>query len=124
MNWFKNKAREPAEPAPRTAHDAAADEMQRLEAADDVPRNPRDWPSNEAKYLTFGNEGDHAYGDGATAKLGPAEVTHHDDGSVSIAGTLVDNPEDYKGKPITGGIMEQLTKQAERNRRLRKTERV
>jgi hypothetical protein len=122
MNWFKKKA--PAKPAIKTTHDLAADEMQRLEAGDDVPRNPRDWPSNETKYLTFGNEGDHAYGDGATAKLGPAEVTHHEDGSVSVAGKLVDNPDNYKGKPITGGIMEQLTQQAERNRRLRKAERV
>ncbi|TML99383.1 MAG: hypothetical protein E6G10_19160 [Actinobacteria bacterium] len=117
MNWFRKRPL--AEPAARTAEDIAADDMQRLEAQDNVPRDPRDWPSDKAKYLTFGNAGDNPYGEGATAKLGPAEVTHHEDGSVSVGGKLVDNPEDYKGKPITGGIIEQLMQQTARNRRLR-----
>ena len=120
MSWFKKKA--PAEPAPRTAQDDAADAMLDLEGRDDVPRDPRDWPSDKAKYLTFGNEGDDAYGDGATSKLGPAEVAHHDDGSVTVGGKLVDNPEAYKGKPITGGIIDQLTQHTDRNRRLREEE--
>ena len=45
--------------------------------------------------------------------------THASHGSVSVGGKLVDNPEDYKGKPITGGIIEQLMQQTARNRRLR-----
>jgi hypothetical protein len=36
-------------------------------------------------------------------KLGPPDVRHHEDGSVSIQGEKVDNPEDYKGEPIPGG---------------------
>jgi hypothetical protein len=120
MAWFKKKP--PVAPAEQTAHEKAADEMTAFEAQDEVPRDPRDWPTGKMVYLTYGNEGDEAYGDGATAKLGPAEVAHHDDGSVSVGGKIVDNPEKYKGKPITGGIIEQLTKHAERNKQLREQE--
>jgi hypothetical protein len=120
MAWFKKTP--PAEPVAKTANEEAADEMVRFEAQDTVPRDPRDWPTGKMVYLTYGNDDDDAYGDGATAKLGPAEVEHHDDGSVSVAGKLVDNPADYKGKPITGGIIEQLTKHADRNRELRERE--
>jgi hypothetical protein len=117
MAWFK-KDKAPGEAPPPTAQELAADEMEQLEAQDKVPRDPHEWPSNKAKYLTFANEDDDAYGDGATSKLGPAEVAHHEDGSVSVGGKLVDNPQDYKGKPISGGIIEQLLKHADRNRKL------
>ena len=63
-----------------------------------------DWPTGRAKYETFGGpEGEHKYDDGPEAKLGPAGLTHHEDGSVSIDGEKVDNPKDYKGDPIPGG---------------------
>jgi hypothetical protein len=62
-----------------------------------------DWPSGPGKYETFG-AGDDAYGEGATAKLGPANLTRHSDGSVEIDGKKVDNPDDYKGEPIAGGL--------------------
>ena len=120
MAWFKKKP--VSDPAEQSEHDRVTDEMTEFEAQDEVPRDPRDWPTGKLSYRTYGNEGDDRYGDGATAKLGPAEVTHHDDGSVSVGGKLVDDPSKYKGKPITGGIIEQLTKHADRNRVLREEE--
>ena len=69
---------------------------------DDPPKDLKDWPSDERKYETFGKDDD-AYGDGATAKLGPPNLERHKDGSVSIDGKKVDNPDDYKADPIPGG---------------------
>jgi hypothetical protein len=43
------------------------------------------------------------YGVGVTAKLGPANLARFTDGSIAIDGKKVDNPEDYKGKPLAGG---------------------
>ena len=131
MAWFKRKP--PAEPVERkpvetkpvekkTAQDAAAEEMTRFEERDEVPRDPHDWPTGRASYLTYGNKDDDAYGEGTTGKIGHAEVTHHEDGTVSVGGQLVDDPSAYKGKPITGGIIEQLTGQLERNREIREQE--
>ena len=124
MAWFKKKA--PVDDSrtvtARETQDKALKDMAAFEAQDEVPRDPRDWPQGKLSYLTFGNEGDDRYGDGATGKLGPAEVAHHDDGSVTVGGVLVDDPSKYKGKPITGGIIDQLTKHAERNAELRKQE--
>ena len=120
MSWFKKKS--PIEATEKSAHERAAADMVEFEGLDEVPRDPRDWPSGKMTYLTYGNEGDDRYGDGATAKLGPAEVCHHEDGSVSVGGKIVDDPSKYKGKPITGGIIDQLTKHAERNKQLREQE--
>lgn len=120
MSWFTRKR--PTEPAAKSPHEIAAEEMAAFEALETVPRDPRDWPTGKQSYLTYGNSDDDRYGDGATAKLGPAEVRHHEDGSVSVGGKFVDDPSAYKGKPITGGIIEQLTKHAERNKRLREQE--
>ena len=39
----------------------------------------------------------------ATQKLGPSSLRHHEDGSVTIEGEEVDDPEEYKGEPIPGG---------------------
>ncbi len=39
----------------------------------------------------------------ATAKLGASDVRHHEDGTVTVDGEEVDNPDDYKGDPIPGG---------------------
>ena len=77
--------------------------MEKLE--EDPPKDLKDWPSGKAKYETFGG-GDGtggSYEDGVEAKLGPSGLRHHEDGSVSIDGEQVDNPEDYKGEPIPGG---------------------
>ena len=79
--------------------DAATATVRALE--DDPPQDLADWPDDKAKFKTFG--GDEMYEDGPTTKLGPSSLRHHEDGSVSIEGEKVDNPEDYKGVPIPGG---------------------
>jgi hypothetical protein len=77
---------------------AAKEEMQRLEEGD-PPEKLEDWPDGRAKYLTYGGpEGTAGYDEGPTRKLGPSSLEHHEDGSVSIEGEKVDNPEDYKGE--------------------------
>jgi hypothetical protein len=81
----------------------AKEEMKELEESDELPKDPSDWPSGPAKYETFGLNDD-SYGDGVTEKLGPANLERHEDGSVSIDGEKVDNPEDYKGEPIVTAI--------------------
>lgn len=83
--------------------DDAKQEMTDLEQADEVPTEPKDWPDGRAKFLTFDVDSDEPYGEGATAKLGPSSLQHHEDGSVSIDGEKVDDPEKYKGDPIPGG---------------------
>ena len=76
--------------------------MHELEEGD-PPEKLEDWPDGKAKYLTYGGpEGDGGYDEGATAKLGPSVLAHHEDGSVTIEGEEVDNPDDYKGEPIPG----------------------
>jgi hypothetical protein len=81
----------------------AKKEMERLEEGD-PPERLEDWPGGKAKYQTYGGaDGDSDYDEGPTSKLGPADLRHHEDGSVSIEGEKVDNPNDYKGDPIPGG---------------------
>ena len=71
---------------------------------DDPPKNLEDWPDDQAKYKTFGGpDGETGYDDGPTANLGSSNVRHHEDGSVSVDGEKVDDPEEYKGDPIPGG---------------------
>jgi hypothetical protein len=77
-------------------------EMKELE--ENPPEKLEDWPDGKLKYKTFGGtEADAGYDDGATEKLGPSEVRHFSDGTVTVHGEEVDNPEDYKGEPIPGG---------------------
>jgi hypothetical protein len=80
----------------------AQKEMKELEDGD-LPDDLSGWPSGPAKYETYGADDD-AYGEGATSKLGPANLARHSDGSVTINGEKVDNPDDYKGEPISGGL--------------------
>jgi len=75
--------------------------MHKLEAGD-APTDLKDWPSDSAMYKTYG-EDDQPYGEGLTANLGPSDLARYDDGSISIKGKKVDNPDDYKGEPIPGG---------------------
>lgn len=71
---------------------------------DDPPKNLEDWPGGKAKYRTYGGEETGtSYDEGPTANLGPADLRRHEDGSITIRGEEVDNPEDYKGEPIPGG---------------------
>lgn len=85
-----------------TDDEAVDEEMRRVE--EDPPKDLADWPGGKAKYKTFGGaEAESGYGEGPTEKLGPADLQHHPDGSVTIEGEEVDNPDDYKGDPIPGG---------------------
>jgi len=92
------RAREEAEGV-----EQAKEEMQQLEEGD-PPKDLEDWPEGKAKYLTYGGpEGTAGYDEGPTAKLGPSSLEHHEDGSVSIEGEKVDNPEEFKAdEPISG----------------------
>jgi hypothetical protein len=81
----------------------AKKEMSELEEGD-PPKDLADWPGGKAKYLTYGGpDGGESYDDGATSKLGPSSLRHHEDGSVTIEGEEVDDPDEYKGEPIPGG---------------------
>ncbi len=82
--------------------DEVKQQMEELE--ENPPEKLEDWPDGEAKYETFGGrEGEHTYEEGPEKNLGQSGVRHHEDGSVSVDGEKVDNPEDYKGDPIPGG---------------------
>jgi hypothetical protein len=81
----------------------AREQMDKLEEGD-PPGDLAEWPGGKAKYQTYGGpEGESGYDEGPTAKLGPSSLRHHEDGSVSIEGEKVDDPEEYKGEPIPGG---------------------
>src|ERR671929_1688030 len=85
------------------AVEEAKRQMQELEEGD-PPGDLEDWPGGKAKYQTYGGpEGESGYDEGPTAKLGPSSLRHHEDGSVTIEGEEVDDPEEYKGDPIPGG---------------------
>src|SRR3954464_3118866 len=80
----------------------AKEKVQALE--EDPPKRLQDWPADRAKYETFGGpEGEAGYEEGPTRKLGPSGVVHHEDGSVTIDGEPVDDPERVKGDPTPGG---------------------
>ena len=79
-------------------------DRQMEEIEENPPEKLEDWPDGKAKYRTMGgSEQDSGYDEGPTAKLGPSEVRHHEDGKVTVGGEEVDNPEDFKGEPIPGG---------------------
>jgi hypothetical protein len=80
--------------------EAAKQEMHELEEGD-PPEKLDDWPDGKAKYLTYGGpEGTEGYDEGPTRKLGPSSLEHHEDGSVTIEGEPVDDPEQYKGERL------------------------
>ncbi len=82
--------------------DQAKETMKKLE--ENPPEKLEDWPDDAAKFETFGGpDGDQSYDEAVTSKLGPSSLRHHEDGSVTIEGEKVDNPDDYKGDPIPGG---------------------
>ncbi len=93
---------ESPEKASAEADKRAEEKVAALE--DDPPKNLEDWPDDEAKYKTFGGpDGDTGYDEGPTANLGASNVRHHEDGSVTVDGEKVDDPDEYKGDPIPGG---------------------
>ena len=80
--------------------------MSELEEGD-PPEDLADWPGGKAKYLTYGGpEGEEGYDDAATQKLGPSSLRHHEDGSVTIEGEEVNDPDEYKSDRIPGGPSE------------------
>ena len=80
----------------------AREEVERLE--EDPPGKLEDWPDGKAKYETFGGpEHETSYEEAATAKLGPSDVRHYEDGAVTVGGEEADDPDEYKGEPIPGG---------------------
>jgi hypothetical protein len=113
----KEQATEQA--ADEQTHEEAAQEMREFEKSDEVPSDLSDWPSGKAKYVTFGEDSDDAYGEGPTAKLGPAEVQHHEDGSVTVAGEDAD-ADDYKGEPIKSGVVEQIEESKQAYRKMQR----
>ena len=73
------------------------------ELEEDPPKDLKEWPDDEAKYVTFGGgEGDHGYDEGPEAKLGPSSTRRFEDGSIEVEGEPVDNPEDRKMPSIKG----------------------
>lgn len=89
------------EPREESEEDVDA-QMKELE--ENPPDKLEDFPGGKAKYRTMGgSEADSGYDEGATAKLGPSEVRHFEDGSVTVSGEEVDDPEEFKGEPIPGG---------------------
>jgi hypothetical protein len=81
----------------------AREEIQQLEE-EGPPEKLEDWPEGKAKYETFGGkEGEHSYDEGPEQKLGPDSLRHHEDGSVTVGGEQVDDPDEFKADPIPGG---------------------
>jgi len=95
----KRRAQEVAE-----GREKAQERMTELEKDDEPPTDLEDWPSDEGKYITYGGaEGDHSYAEGVEQKLGPSELRRFEDGSISISGKKLDNPDEHKADPIPGG---------------------
>jgi hypothetical protein len=82
----------------------AKETMRKLEQ-EGAPDKLEDWPSDAAKYETFGGpEGEHSYHEGPEEEqLGPSSLRHREDGGVEIEGEAVDDPDEYKSDPIPGG---------------------
>ena len=75
--------------------DRGEEKVREMEQRDpeDLPTDPSEWPADESKYSTFGGpEGTQGYDEGPTAKLGPSDLRHDEDGSVSIEGEEDDDP--------------------------------
>lgn len=88
------------QPRPDAPSDEQLDEeMQRIEQ--DPPEKLEDWPDGAAKYKTFGGpEGDHSYEEGPERQLGPSGLRRHEDGSVTVDGEEVENPEEHKRESL------------------------
>ncbi|MEJ7892954.1 MAG: hypothetical protein WKF94_09960 [Solirubrobacteraceae bacterium] len=79
-------------------------DQQIKEVEENPPDKLEDWPDGPAKYRTIGgSDANEAWEDGPTKNLGPSDVRYFDDGSVTVKGEKVDNPDDFKGEPIPGG---------------------
>ena len=84
--------------------DSEAVNKQMEEVEENPPDKLEDWPDGPAKYRTIGGgDANESWEEGPTAKLGPSDVRYYEDGTVTVKGEEVDNPEDFKGDPIPGG---------------------
>ena len=87
------------------AWEKGREKVAELEEMDDPPTDLKEWPDDEAKYITYGGgEGDHGYDEGPEKKLGPSSLERHEDGSITIEGEEVDNPDDYKADPVEAAV--------------------
>jgi hypothetical protein len=88
------------------AWEKAREKVKKMEEEGDPPSDLSEWPSDEAKYITYGGgEGDHGYDEGPEAQLGPSSLERFEDGSVTIEGKEVDNPDDYKAdEPVEAAV--------------------
>jgi hypothetical protein len=88
------------------AWEEAKEKVKKMEEEGDPPSDLSEWPSDEAKYITYGGgEGDHGYDEGPEAQLGPSSLERHEDGSITIEGEEVDNPDDYKSdEPVEAAV--------------------
>ena len=102
----------------QSEYEKAGQEMREFEQQDELPTDLSEWPDGKAKFVTFGEEDDSAYGDGVTEKLGPAEVTRHEDGSVATSGEEVDDPDEHKAEPVKSGVVEQIEESKQKYREL------
>lgn len=102
----------------QSEYEKAGEQMREFEQRDELPTDLSEWPDGKAKFVTFGEQDDSAYGDGVTEKLGPAEVTRHEDGSVAISGEEVDDPDAHKAEPVTSGVVEQIEESKQKYREL------
>jgi hypothetical protein len=88
----------------RETMDSDAVNKQMEEVEENPPDKLEDWPDGPAKYRTIGGgDASESWEEGPTAKLGPSDVRYYEDGTVTVRGEEVDNPEDFKGDPIPGG---------------------
>ena len=88
----------------RETMDSDAVNKQMEEVEENPPDKLEDWPDGPAKYRTIGGgDASESWEEGPTAKLGPSDVRYYEDGTVTVKGEEVDNPEDFKGDPIPGG---------------------
>jgi hypothetical protein len=92
----------------KTSFEKGNEELRRRmhELEENPPEKLEDWPDDELKYETFGGgEGDHSYDEGPERKLGPSSLQRHEDGSITIEGEEVDNPDDYKAdEPVEAAV--------------------
>ncbi|HEX8207678.1 MAG TPA: hypothetical protein VF587_16560 [Solirubrobacteraceae bacterium] len=87
------------------AWEKASETIREMEEKDEPPTDLKEWPDDEAKYITYGGgEGDHGYDEGPEKKLGPSSLERHEDGSITIEGEEVDNPDDYKADPVQAAV--------------------
>ena len=97
-------ARSEAERAREVEQAHEEGERKTRELEEDPPEKLEDWPTDEAKYVTFGGPaGGHSYDEGPERKLGPSGLRHEEGGGVRIDGEEVDDPDQFKAEPIPGG---------------------